>query len=388
MELLELLLMSTVTDGKPIPKAWSSSYKELCCVLESLVRVMATAAAAAAATIAAACTANAAASLDLKAVSETVQASQAVARVVAGFCNPVGACMLPTVAARAACEEHDPLLLFSLQCSQLKLSNSLLYCELGISGEPSGNSSSRQAGITTAAAMLQSAAAAKGQPAAAGRAAALSAVAGSVPWLVLFGRYCLQLADNLPHFITPNGNSVQPQGWATALPPAQLCVLSSVVSHALKVAAWLGQPRHQARLVATGYPAELVAQMAAAGKASELLAAAKGEFTENATQFLAALKAMGTSLTVLALPQCCNNPSCSNTSKQSELELVAGRSCKCSQCRVAHYCCKTCQAQHWKQHKAVCKALAALPKRTIAAAAVAAQAGVHDVGVVGVTRQL
>lgn len=31
----------------------------------------------------------------------------------------------------------------------------------------------------------------------------------------------------------------------------------------------------------------------------------------------------------------------------------------CGGCKVAHYCSKTCQTQHWKQHKPMCAALAA-----------------------------
>jgi hypothetical protein len=154
-----------------------------------------------------------------------------------------------------------------------------------------------------------------------------------------------------------------------------ICVL---MLKCIQYATWLGQPSNKARLVAAGYSAELVAQLAASLRAPELVAAGDAQISNDPTELLAALRNVGTGLTTLALPQCCNNPSCGNTSKQTELELVSKRSCKCSQCRVAHYCGKSCQRQHWKQHKAVCKALAAAaapPPPPPSAATTAAHAG-------------
>lgn len=64
-----------------------------------------------------------------------------------------------------------------------------------------------------------------------------------------------------------------------------------------------------------------------------------------------------------ALPQskCCNNPSCVNMAGLSEQQLVAGDSkAHCSGCHSARYCCRNpCQAQHWAQHRPVCKSMAA-----------------------------
>jgi len=69
---------------------------------------------------------------------------------------------------------------------------------------------------------------------------------------------------------------------------------------------------------------------------------------------------LGVALNALAVPWACNNPKCSNLSGQSELSLVLSCKCAgCAGCRVAHYCSRACQKQHWKQHKPVCKALAA-----------------------------
>jgi hypothetical protein len=70
------------------------------------------------------------------------------------------------------------------------------------------------------------------------------------------------------------------------------------------------------------------------------------------------MRLTGQSLCYMAVPCLCNNPACTNISGPTELSLVSGRSCVCGGCRVAHYCSRACQSQHWKQHKPVCKALA------------------------------
>jgi hypothetical protein len=65
-------------------------------------------------------------------------------------------------------------------------------------------------------------------------------------------------------------------------------------------------------------------------------------------------------ISTLPLPYCCNNPSCKNLDGFSEQELVAGS--RCSGCKVARYCSRECQAEHWggaAGHKALCKRLRA-----------------------------
>lgn len=69
----------------------------------------------------------------------------------------------------------------------------------------------------------------------------------------------------------------------------------------------------------------------------------------------------------LPVPLCCNNPGCLSLAGASELELVGGKGTVCK-CKEARYCCKQCQVDHWKQHKAVCKRL-----QVVAATAAAKQ---------------
>jgi hypothetical protein len=72
------------------------------------------------------------------------------------------------------------------------------------------------------------------------------------------------------------------------------------------------------------------------------------------------LSSFGTALCA-AVPVrcCCNNPGCSELSEASELELVSGKSSRCSGCKLACYHNAECLKAHWKQHKLVCRAIAA-----------------------------
>jgi hypothetical protein len=75
----------------------------------------------------------------------------------------------------------------------------------------------------------------------------------------------------------------------------------------------------------------------------------------------------------LPLRWTCNNPGCMNLQQGSELALVRSKVNRCSGCRRARYCCRTCQVAHWKSHKPVCRAIkaaAAVPAGTVAAATV------------------
>jgi hypothetical protein len=56
---------------------------------------------------------------------------------------------------------------------------------------------------------------------------------------------------------------------------------------------------------------------------------------------------------------CCNNPGCSELGEASELELVSGKSSRCSGCKLARYHSAECLKAHWQDHKLVCRAIAA-----------------------------
>jgi hypothetical protein len=72
------------------------------------------------------------------------------------------------------------------------------------------------------------------------------------------------------------------------------------------------------------------------------------------------LHALGVSLSSLPLSWGCNNPLCTNMQGPAEAGIVQGKGHKCKGCcRMGYYCGKACQEQHWKQHKPVCKAVAA-----------------------------
>ncbi|KAF6253319.1 hypothetical protein COO60DRAFT_429511 [Scenedesmus sp. NREL 46B-D3] len=57
----------------------------------------------------------------------------------------------------------------------------------------------------------------------------------------------------------------------------------------------------------------------------------------------------------IPLSTACNNPGCVSLAQRSELVLVGGKSCVCGRCRAARYCCKACQVEHWRWHKALCR---------------------------------
>jgi hypothetical protein len=380
MLMLESLLLCSVVRQQPVPKIWCDYNAQLCTVLDCLVRALA-----AGGEVAAAAVRGGASSL-LPSAADSIEATATVFKVTTLLCDSQGG-VLSRVAATAPV--RDQLLLFSLQCSMLKLSSRTRPCQLADAiCLFRANAVEAVAFVLTELASRSQQQQQQQQPGA----------ACSLPWLVLFGRCCLQWAENLLQLINPSSSSgsssgssggsraassssgssnsccaesgdCQPQ-WLASLSQFQQLELRTFVHVMSHLNVWFGQPRCQGMLADAGYPAELVAQLIAAVEAPVLLSANQGCFPNAPTELLASFREVGTGLLAFAVPQCCNNPSCSNTSKQSELELVAGRSCKCSQCRVARYCGKGCQAQHWKQHKAVCTALAAA-----AAAAPAAGAG-------------
>ena len=79
--------------------------------------------------------------------------------------------------------------------------------------------------------------------------------------------------------------------------------------------------------------------------------------------YMKQLTAAGLALSTLPTAAACNNPQCASLAGVSEQEGVSrdrGNTCRCSACHLAFYCQRSCQKQHWKAHKPVCKAVQAL----------------------------
>jgi hypothetical protein len=188
------------------------------------------------------------------------------------------------------------------------------------------------------------AAAAPGAAGAAGAAAEAARVTAAVPWPVLIGRVLLQVEFAAAH--------------------DQHVVYHTVLAALRGFLQVQGVAEHMA---AAGLDTTQIVQQVSAVWV-----------TEEADVLPAAWRSLGVSLTSLAFQYACNNPTCSNLSGPQELQLVNGRSCMCGGCRVAHYCSRACQRQHWKAHKAVCQAIAAAQAaktESEAAESAAAQAG-------------
>jgi hypothetical protein len=91
-----------------------------------------------------------------------------------------------------------------------------------------------------------------------------------------------------------------------------------------------------------------------------------------------ALPSLGVALSNQAFPCACNNPACQQLAGPLELQLVGPRSCICAACRMARYCCRGCQRQHWKQHKPVCQGLAAAQASAATVQSAAAEASTQE----------
>jgi hypothetical protein len=109
----------------------------------------------------------------------------------------------------------------------------------------------------------------------------------------------------------------------------------------------------------------LAARQVADGSTSTTAAAAVDEMVKE-------LIATGKAYCAVPLKPLCNNPVCGASDGPSELKLVGGGVGLCKGCLGVRYCSTACQKQHWKQHKPVCKALAARKAAVAAAAGVAA----------------
>jgi len=159
----------------------------------------------------------------------------------------------------------------------------------------------------------------------------------------------------------PEAATNAPEAVCSAATAGQHSVLAAVTN-----AAWqyLSKDRISARLAAAGYAVhELQEGFFGLADAYNAGFNSPGEDAAAATRlvdaFALVMQAFGKQLCALATPIACNNPSCSNISGPTDIQLVSGRSGLCASCQVARYCSRACQKQHWKQHKPVCKALAA-----------------------------
>jgi hypothetical protein len=198
---------------------------------------------------------------------------------------------------------------------------------------------------------------------------------------VLFGRCCLQWAEQLLQqaaglLLLASGTLQQGRQLQDAL-LHQHSVANVSIPGLRDEAATLPDERLES-LVATmsGWvgcreSAACVDQLAAAGCSAQqlqqqldvLLAAQQGTQQVLTDASLAALvqqlQVTGRMLCGIAVPHFCNNLACGNISGPTEVRLVSGRSCLCAGCLTARYCGRDCQRAAWKQHKPVCKALAA-----------------------------
>ena len=213
--------------------------------------------------------------------------------------------------------------------------------------------------------------------AAAGGLPAAQPAVSYLPSLVIFGRCLLQWAEQLqqkgPGLVLLGPRELEHQLKLYKDSEASVCLpelrkASAVTpggqleSLAAAVRQWVGgisiSSPAQAQLAAAGCsPPQLQQQLDA------LLSAQQGTHQGLTDASLAALvqqlQVTGAMLSSIAVPHFCNNPACADLSGPTEVRLVSGRSCICAGCRIARYCGRACQRAAWKQHKPVCKALAA-----------------------------
>ena len=217
------------------------------------------------------------------------------------------------------------------------------------------------------------------QPPGPAAAAAQQPAVHFLPSLVVFGRCCLQWAEQLqqqaPKLLLLASWTLQQQQRGAAL--LHECSAALVCIPALRHRAGLVPGDRMERLAATvsQWVAGLVspvasAQLEAAGcdvqqvqqQLQALLSAQQGTQQGLTDASLAGLvqqlQGTGAMLCNVAVPHFCNNPACGNISGPTEVRLVSGRSCICAGCRTARYCGRDCQRAVWKQHKPVCTALA------------------------------
>jgi hypothetical protein len=222
-----------------------------------------------------------------------------------------------------------------------------------------------------------------GQPAP--EAAAQQSAVDYLPSLVIFGRCCLQWADQLqqqsPGLVlwaaaTASGPLQHEQEWRDALLYEHSVANVSIPGLRDEAATLPGEKLESLVAVVSGWVGGLgsagcVEQLAAAGCSPQQLqqqldallaaqqATQQGLTDASLAVLVQQLQATGRVFCSIAVPHFCNNVACGNISGPTEVRLVSGRSCLCAGCLTARYCGRDCQRAAWKQHKPVCKALAA-----------------------------
>jgi hypothetical protein len=141
---------------------------------------------------------------------------------------------------------------------------------------------------------------------------------------------------------------------------AQSCGLEKLVA---TVSTWVGAATtpavHTALAAAAGGDPQQFKQQLEALSAVQAAVRQEGLSDASLAALVQQLQATGLMLSSIAVPHFCNNRACVNISGPTEMQLVSGHSCICTGCRTARYCGRGCQRQAWRQHKPVCKALAA-----------------------------
>jgi uncharacterized membrane protein YgcG len=197
-----------------------------------------------------------------------------------------------------------------------------------------------------------------------------------LPWLMLLGRCCLRWAQQLqemgPGQLTPAAGSTAPSA-AWVFRRRDSIEESFLQRMQSSFWVWLHCSTAADELKAAGYDlGGLLVQFDDALVVLESVWAEPESESEH-SELVGQMQALGQGLCVIASPAICNNPRCSNVAGPSETQLVSGRSALCGGCRVAHYCSRDCQRQHWKQHKPACQALAAAAAAATGAGAAAGQ---------------
>uniref|UniRef100_A0A383VCK4 MYND-type domain-containing protein n=1 Tax=Tetradesmus obliquus TaxID=3088 RepID=A0A383VCK4_TETOB len=241
-------------------------------------------------------------------------------------------------------------------------------------------SQEQQPGTTTEAHQAEPQASAASASAAAASASAAAGSAAAAQWVALLSR-CL--------FVAASALKAACGAQALASAASEGATVQGTTCSWLNAVKWCKDSVHALAhyMNVKGMPADMLLQLreqaaAAAALLGEMLdksAAAAGSST--ALQLLADMQEAGLPQQLRAFAQAvagriplssaCNNPGCVSLAQRSELLLVGGKSCVCGRCRAARYCCKACQVEHWKWHKALCRSKA---KPTAAAAAAVAAA--------------